>query len=81
MSNSDDDRPTATGARISVLGGALKGVHRQHRSRLAGRCDSCRRIDEVEVHHVAELADLGRPGNRPPWADLMAARHRKTLVA
>ncbi|MER7179053.1 hypothetical protein ABT404_06140 [Streptomyces hyaluromycini] len=41
----------------------------------------------MEVHHVAELAelaelaDLGRSGNRPPWADLMAARHRKTLVA
>ncbi|WP_376778593.1 HNH endonuclease [Kitasatospora kifunensis] len=34
----------------------------------------------MEVHHVAKLADLGRPGNRPPWADLMAARHRKTLV-
>ncbi|MEV6024676.1 hypothetical protein [Streptomyces sp. NPDC052036] len=47
---------------------------------LAGRCEACRRIDEVEVHHVAKLADLGRPGDRPPWADLMAARHRKTLV-
>jgi hypothetical protein len=34
----------------------------------------------VEVHHVAKLADLGRAGERPPWADLMAARHRKTLV-
>ncbi|MER7694507.1 hypothetical protein [Streptomyces sp. NPDC097610] len=47
---------------------------------LAGRCEACGRIDEVEVHHVAKLADLGRPGDRPPWADLMAARHRKTLV-
>jgi hypothetical protein len=47
---------------------------------LAGRCESCGRIDEVEVHHVAKLADLGRPGDRPPWADLMAARHRKALV-
>lgn len=47
---------------------------------LAGRCESCGRVDEVEVHHVARLADLGRSGNRPPWADLMAARKRKTLV-
>ena len=48
---------------------------------LAGRCESCGRIDGVEVHHVAKLADLGKPGpDRPPWADLMAARHRKTLV-
>ncbi|WP_326770356.1 reverse transcriptase domain-containing protein (plasmid) [Streptomyces sp. NBC_01591] len=47
---------------------------------LAGRCESCGRVDEVEVHHVAKLADLGRSGNRPPWADLMAARKRKTLV-
>jgi AI2M/AI1M-like HNH endonuclease len=47
---------------------------------LAGRCEACGRIDEVEVHHVAKLADLGRAGTRPPWADLMAARHRKTLV-
>ncbi|MFD5192576.1 hypothetical protein ACFWMU_31380 [Streptomyces sp. NPDC058357] len=35
----------------------------------------------MEVHHVGKLADLGKPGkNRPPWADLMAARHRKALV-
>ncbi|WP_030574523.1 reverse transcriptase/maturase family protein [Streptomyces aureocirculatus] len=47
---------------------------------LAGRCESCGRVDEVEVHHVAKLADLGRTDNRPPWADLMAARKRKTLV-
>jgi group II intron reverse transcriptase/maturase len=47
---------------------------------LAGRCESCGRIDEVEVHHVAKLADLGRSGKRPPWADFMAARRRKSLV-
>jgi hypothetical protein len=48
---------------------------------LAGRCEACGHIDEVEVHHVAKLTDLAKPGpDRPPWADLMAARHRKTLV-
>ncbi|MDN3294172.1 hypothetical protein QWM81_08935 [Streptomyces ficellus] len=47
---------------------------------LAGRCEACGRTDEVEVHHVAKLADLGRPGTRPPWADLMASQHRKALV-
>ena len=31
---------------------------------LAGRCEACGRIDEVEVHHVAKLTDLGRPGDR-----------------
>ena len=47
---------------------------------LAGRCEMCGHVGAVEAHHVAKLADLGRPGTRPPWADLMAARHRKTLV-
>jgi len=47
---------------------------------LAGRCESCGRIDEVQTHHVAELADLGRPQDLPPWAHLMAARDPKTLV-
>jgi hypothetical protein len=47
---------------------------------LAGRCEACGRVDEVDVHHVAKLADLGRSGDRPPWADLMAARHRKARV-
>ncbi|MEV6964485.1 reverse transcriptase domain-containing protein [Hamadaea sp. NPDC051192] len=47
---------------------------------LAGRCEMCGHIGDVDVHHVAKLAHLGRSGNRPPWADLMAARHRKTLV-
>ncbi|MEU0941140.1 reverse transcriptase domain-containing protein [Embleya sp. NPDC005971] len=47
---------------------------------LAARCEVCGHVDEVEVHHVAKLADLGRSGHRPPWANLMAARNRKTLV-
>ncbi|GGV31943.1 hypothetical protein GCM10010245_51860 [Streptomyces spectabilis] len=47
---------------------------------LAGRCEACGCVDEVEVHHVAKLAGLGRSGDRPPWADLMAVRHRKALV-
>lgn len=48
---------------------------------LARRCETCERHDEVEVHHIAKLADLGELGpKRPPWADLMAKRRRKTLV-
>ncbi|MFE5375784.1 HNH endonuclease [Streptomyces mirabilis] len=47
---------------------------------LAGRCEACGHIDEVEVHHVSKLADLGRSGTRPLWEELMASRHRKTLV-
>jgi hypothetical protein len=35
----------------------------------------------VEVHQVAKLAHLGQPGTpRPPWAELMARKRRKTLV-
>ena len=48
----------------------------------AGRCELCQRTGEVEVHHVGKLAHLGKPGRpRPPWAELMARRRRKTLVA
>jgi group II intron reverse transcriptase/maturase len=47
----------------------------------AGRCELCERRGTVEVHHVAKLADLARPGRpQPAWAQLMARRRRKTLV-
>lgn len=43
------------------------------------RTKTCRRVAAFSaasltrggVHHVAKLADLGGPGDRPPWADLM----------
>ncbi|WP_424892315.1 reverse transcriptase domain-containing protein [Streptomyces sp. XH2] len=48
---------------------------------LAGRCEWCGRTGAMEVHHVAKLADLGKPGpDRPEWVGLMAKRRRKTLV-
>ncbi|MFC4518298.1 hypothetical protein [Streptomyces ehimensis] len=48
---------------------------------LAGRCEWCGRTGERKVHHVARLADLGKPdASRPEWAELMAKRRRKTLV-
>ncbi|WP_323139706.1 MULTISPECIES: hypothetical protein [unclassified Streptomyces] len=37
-------------------------------------------LGDVVNFHFVELADLGRSGHRPPWADLMAAKHCKTLV-
>jgi group II intron reverse transcriptase/maturase len=48
---------------------------------LTGRCELCKRDQDVEVHHVRKLADLVRPGQpQPEWAEMMAKRRRKTLV-
>jgi group II intron reverse transcriptase/maturase len=47
----------------------------------AGRCEMCEQPGTVEVHHVGKLAHLGKPGTpRPPRAELMARKQRKTLV-
>jgi hypothetical protein len=47
----------------------------------AGRCEMCEQPGTVEVRHVGKLAHLGKPGtSRPPWAELMARKRRKTLV-
>jgi group II intron reverse transcriptase/maturase len=56
--------------------------HKELISRLlTGRCEICDRPDEVQVHHVGKLADLGKPGEPPSgWRQLMANRRRKTLV-
>ena len=48
---------------------------------LAGRCELCGQTDNIEVHHVRQLADLNRLGQLPPhWAQVMAKRRRKSLV-
>jgi group II intron reverse transcriptase/maturase len=48
---------------------------------LKGRCEMCQCAGEVQVHHVAKLAHLVKPGQAPPvWAETMAKRRRKTLV-
>ena len=48
---------------------------------LRNRCELCQHSGQVQVHHVARLADLARPGTgQPAWARLMAAKRRKTLV-
>jgi group II intron reverse transcriptase/maturase len=48
---------------------------------LKGRCESCGRTDDIQVHHVRALADLSRPGQpQPGWAKVMATIRRKTLV-
>jgi hypothetical protein len=45
------------------------------------RCELCQHSGQVQVHHVARLADLATPGHgQPAWARLMAAKRRKTLV-
>jgi hypothetical protein len=48
---------------------------------LRKRCEICDRRGEVEAHHVAQMADLGTSEPRQPaWAQLMAAKQRKSLV-
>ena len=49
---------------------------------LAGRCEICEAEESLHVHHIRKLADLNRPGRRerPTWVQLMARRHRKSLV-
>jgi group II intron reverse transcriptase/maturase len=48
---------------------------------LRNTCELCQHSGQVQVHHVAKLADLAHPGHgQPAWARLMAARRRKSLV-
>ena len=48
---------------------------------LRNRCELCHDGGQVQVHHVAKLADLAYPGpGQPAWATVMAAKRRKTLV-
>jgi len=49
---------------------------------LAGRCELCRRRDDITVHHVRRLADLPPPehAETSAWVRLMRTRRRKTLV-
>ncbi|MGW0712383.1 HNH endonuclease [Streptomyces sp. NPDC002643] len=49
---------------------------------LADTCEICGSRNSVEVHHVRHLKDLSVRGRapKPAWAQMMAARHRKTLV-
>src|ERR1019366_9521181 len=45
------------------------------------RCELCQHSGQVQVHHVARLADLAYPGHgQPAWARLMEAKRRKALV-
>ncbi|HYX60645.1 MAG TPA: reverse transcriptase domain-containing protein [Streptosporangiaceae bacterium] len=56
--------------------------HKELIHRLRGRwCELCEHGATVAVHHVAKLADLGKPGpGQPAWAALMAKMRRKTLI-
>ena len=49
---------------------------------LASECELCGSPGPLDVHHVRALKDLTRRGRaeKPAWAKLMAARHRKNLV-
>ena len=44
-------------------------------------CELCDHGATVTVHHVAKLAQRGKPGpGQPAWAALMARKRRKTLI-
>ncbi|WP_052569361.1 reverse transcriptase domain-containing protein [Ktedonobacter racemifer] len=45
-------------------------------------CGATRMTDRIEVHHIRALKDLNKyeGQEKPSWAKIMAARHRKTLV-
>jgi group II intron reverse transcriptase/maturase len=49
---------------------------------LANRCELCGSTENIQVHHVRGLKDLQVKGRaeKPFWAQVMAARKRKTLV-
>jgi hypothetical protein len=48
---------------------------------LTHRCELCGDPGKVLVHQARKLASLGPPGpGQPPWATLMTAKRRKTLV-
>ena len=48
---------------------------------LTGRCELCRRTDDIAVHHVRSLAELAGSGQpQPAWVQAMAKRRRKALV-
>jgi hypothetical protein len=49
----------------------LRAAPRQLISRLLkGRCELCERPENVQVHHVGQLADLDKP--QLAWAQVMA---------
>lgn len=49
---------------------------------LAQTCELCGSQTQIEVHHIRALKDLQQKGQaeRPKWVQIMAARHRKTLI-
>lgn len=48
---------------------------------LKGRCELCKRTDNISVHHIRALAELNRPDKpQPRWAQVMAKIRRKSLV-
>ena len=48
---------------------------------LKGKCELCRRTDDIEVHHIHKLADLTKAGtDQPIWIQAMVKKRRKTLV-
>jgi len=48
---------------------------------LRGRCELCKRKDNITVHHVRTLAELNQPGRpQPEWTRVMAKIRRKTLI-
>lgn len=62
----------------SLVGGRSELIQRL----LAEKCELCGATENIEVHHIRALKDLNQPGRKkkPAWAEIMAARNRKTMI-
>lgn len=62
--------------------GSRSELEKRLLAQVCEQCGATRLTDRIEVHHIRALKDLEKYMGRqkPLWVQIMAARHRKTLV-
>jgi hypothetical protein len=62
--------------------GSRSELEKRLLAQVCEHCGATRMTDQIEVHHIRALKDLEKYTGRekPRWVQIMAARHRKTLV-
>ena len=62
--------------------GSRSELEKRLLAQVCEQCGATRMTDQIEVHHIRALKDLEKYTGRekPQWVQIMAARHRKTLV-
>ncbi len=62
--------------------GSRSELEKRLLAQVCEQCGATRLTDRIEVHHIRALKDLEKYTGRqkPLWVQIMAARHRKTLV-